>query len=123
MPAAIKHLTVEQGATFRIRLTLKGPDPGDPEVLIPKDITGAEIRMQGRPKKESAVLYFDLDNLLKGGITIEDAPNGVFSVLLTPSQTSEIPKGGEYDIEIDFFGGDTKRLLQGKIDLSKEVTR
>jgi len=63
-PAKLK-LTIYQGATFRKRLTWKGPLPAQ----TPIDLTGCTARMQVRPEVESSTVLLELTTA-NGGITL-----------------------------------------------------
>lgn len=63
-PAKLKF-TIYQGATFRKRLTWKGPLPAQ----TPIDLTGCTARMQVRPEVESPTVLLELTTA-NGGITL-----------------------------------------------------
>lgn len=116
-PAKLK-LTIYQGATFRKRLTWKGPAPS----YTPIDLTGCTARMQVRSEIESpaVLLSFTTEN---GGITLGGA-FGTIDLELGDIASSAVSwDSGVFDIEIVHPGGDVTRVAQGSIGVSPEVTR
>ena len=129
MAAGIYNFTIEQGATFTRIFKYKKSD-GTPINLD----EASEIRMHIREKIND-------NNFITGGsfsyiVTNGTASNNGFSIgsgsgtvtneitLLIPATSTSAYSfnSAVYDIEID-NQGTTTRLLQGKIKLSKEVTR
>lgn len=109
------NITILQGATFQRTVAYKDSE-GDGI-----DLTDAEIRGQLRPTFTSTVaIEFDF--------TVTDAANGVFTWELDAEASAAIPilaKGTQwvYDVEIEFSGGVVKRILQGSVLVSPEVTK
>ena len=122
MAAGVYNFTIEQGATFTRVFKYKQANG------TPIDLSEAtDLRMQIRETMGSTnpVISgsFDLNN----GFTI-NAPEGISEenqiTLLISSSITELYTFDQaiYDIEL-VNQGTTTRLLQGKIKLSKEVTR
>ena len=65
-PAKLK-LTIYQGATFRKRLTWKGPLPAQ----TPIDLTGCTARMQVRPEVESSTVLLELTTANGGMVPVK----------------------------------------------------
>jgi len=85
------------------------------------DLTGFTARMQARLSTFDDATLFDLTTE-NGGITI-DGVNGLVTCSLTASESSLLDfSEGVYDLEI-VSGSDVERLLQGKVKLSREVTK
>lgn len=117
--AGVYHLTgdaaIEQGATFTRTFTWL--DENDD----PYDITGYTARMQIRLKKESPSTIASLTTE-NGGVTITGA-SGIIAVTISASDTAAMDfKTAFYDLEL-INGSTVTRLLEGEVELDKEVTR
>lgn len=107
---------VEQGATFRRRLTLKNDDG----TLI--DLSGYSARMQVRKTGESASPLISLTTE-NGRISI-DGSAGTVTLLLTAIETETLLADAYiYDLELVSPVGDVQRLLEGRFVVSRNVTR
>ena len=120
MAAGIYNFTIEQGATFKRTFRYKDSNGN------PISLSGSLVRMQIRQNVNSDVVIDEFTS------------NNNSFVLTTPAGGSEVNQinleitatetaafnfnNAVYDIEID-SGDEVIRLLQGKIKLSKEVTR
>lgn len=110
-------LTIFQGATFRLTLTLNTQSTG-----VAFDLTGYTARMQARASIDSDATYINLTTE-NGGITI-DGSTGAITLFLSDTQTSQITQiNGVYDLELISGSGDVSRLSMGNVTLSREVTR
>ena len=124
MSAGTFNIVAEQGATYNKLFTLTN-SAGD---LI--DLTGYTARLQVREKYSSETKLLDLTTE-NGGITLGGAA-GTVAVLATATQMAAIsvpdtggtpPKrSAVYDLEL-ISGSTVTRLLQGKFDITREVTR
>lgn len=117
--AAFKlNLKIDQGATFRKLVTWKvGPPPG---TVV--DLTGCAARMHARAKISDADTLLDLTSA-NGGLVMGGTA-GTVEIKLTATQTEAITwSSAVYDLEVEFGNGDVRRLLQGSISVSPEVTR
>jgi len=122
MAAGIYNFTIEQGTTFQRTFKYKNADG------TPKSLTGADdIRMQIRPSVDSTdtpIADFDIDDFTRAipdgdGHSVQNQ----FTLTISATETAAYTFGtAVYDLEIQ-EGGTVIRLLQGKIKLSKEVTR
>ena len=119
-PAKLKF-TIYQGATFRKRLTWKGPLPAQ----TPIDLTGCAARMQVRPEVESSTVLLELTTA-NGGITLGGVA-GTIELYVGATATAAINwEGGVFDLEIIHPGAlpdDVTRIAQGTVSVSPEVTR
>lgn len=115
---AKRKLTIYQGATFRKRLTWKGPLP----VQMPIDLTGCTARMQVRHEVESPTVLLELTTA-NGGITLGGVAGTIELFVSDDASTLFTWTAGAWDLEIEFPGGDVHRLAQGSISVSPEVTR
>jgi hypothetical protein len=122
MAAGQYSFTIEQGATLVKQFTYK--DTSGTVV----DLNGFDVRMQIRSNIGSDTKIADFNNSNSGSLkilpttgssasgTIELNINATSSSLYTFDQAV-------YDLEIESTGGTVTRLLQGRIKLSKNVTR
>ena len=122
MAAGIYNFTIEQGATFQRIFKYKGSDS------VPIDLSSHAIRMQIRESIDSSSPIIDLtetENEINGSvITVGGNDNNEILILITAGATRDMNFGqAVYDLEIEDIDGTVTRLLQGKIKLSKEVTR
>lgn len=112
MSAANYDLVIDQGSSFTIDITIK-------ESGSVKDLTGYSARSQLRSTKaaSSATASFTC--------SIPTPSNGVVKMELSPSTSSGISAGQYfYDLEI-YTSSDAivKRIIEGKVNLTQEVTR
>jgi len=121
MAAGIYNFTIEQGATFTRQFKYKDSDGGS----IP--LTDYEIRMQIRETINSTDPILSLSETVTANGSVFTVGSGdnsnVITLTITALDTTAMSfSNAIYDIEIDNSGTVT-RLLQGKIRLSKEVTK
>jgi hypothetical protein len=126
MAAGRYSFVLEQGATFNIQLDWKDGDNN------PIDLTGYHARMQLRPTVESSEVYLSLSSSLDvsgSGIFLSGSTNdlpltsGSVAIYIS-ADTSENLDFNEayYDLEM-VNGANVTRLIEGKVKLSKNVTR
>lgn len=111
------NLKVNQGATYKH--TIFWVDDND----VPINITGHVCRMQARAKLDapSTLLNLTTEN---GGLIIANALLGEIRIYLSATDTTNINwTSAVYDLEIEAPNGDVTRLIEGKITVTKEVTR
>lgn len=113
MAAAKLNLTIEQGTTFEKRLTWRDKNKR------PVSLTGYTARMQIRPSVAATEVILELSTS-NGRIVI--GASGTIDLKLTPAETSAL-KAGVYDLELTDASGRVTRLIEGKLNLSPEVTR
>ena len=114
--AAEYDITIEQGATFQLTLVWKDQD----DVAV--DLTGYTARMQVRHKynSEEPWLNFTTEN----GAIILGGALGTVEVTGLATLTDDVPaKTGVYDLELVSPTGFVKRLIQGQVTVSPEVTK
>lgn len=121
MKPATLNITIYQGSTFTKSFQWStGTTP------TPVNITGYKIRMQLREKLSSPTPIIECTTE-NGRITITDAVAGKFKVEIAAADTAAmIFKSAVYDIEMVEPGlgpERVKRLIQGSVSLSLEVTR
>ncbi len=119
MPAAKLDLLIEQGATFKHTLYVK---QGSGESATPADLTGYTARMQIRAEVESTAVLIDL-TIANGRIEIT-AAEGRIDITISAVDTAAMDFDvGVYDLELVSGSGEVMRVVQGKVTLSREVTR
>ena len=110
--------TIKQGIKFTKSITWKDSNN------TAYDITGYSAMMQLRKDFDSAVII-ELSTS-NGEITLDEL-NGKVSLLLTDVETAALDEDDfpcVYDLELyDSTGVAVKRLIEGKITLSREATK
>lgn len=115
MTAGIYDIVIEQGATWNPVFTWK--DSAGAAI----NLTGYSARLQIREKVTSSTTLVSLTSA--SGITLGGAA-GTIAPLLTATETAALNFAtGVYDLELVSGSGVVYRLLQGRVKLSKEVTR
>jgi hypothetical protein len=114
--AAKYSYEIEQGATFLPPLITWKDETG-----VAINLTGWTARMQIRPNVSSDTILVSLTTE-NGGITLGGIA-GTIQLTMTADATAALTwADGEYDLEL-VNGAYVKRLLRGKVKVSKEVTR
>ena len=102
---------IEQGTTYQLLLTIT-----DPTVGGVYDLTGASCSAQVREKIDSTT-YTSFSYAI-------DVALGTILLTLTDTQTSAFSFiAGVWDCELTESDGVVTRLLEGTVQISKEVTR
>jgi len=120
MPAARYDFKIEQGATFQRTITWKDSNGN------PIDLTGYKIRLQARINPNDKDPIIDLSTSPEvGGIEIlTPAGNGQFRITMDASDTASLDFAEAlYDLEAEDPDGNVTRLLEGTIELSREITK
>ena len=108
-------IEINQGATFDVTLTYK--DSAGAAI----DLTGYTARMHFRTKKSDASSLFELDTT-NGRITLGGAA-GTIRLLIDAVDTAAFSWAKAlYDLEL-VNGSVVSRILEGKVAVSKEVTK
>ena len=116
MSAGTYDFYIEQGATYQLVVTWKQPDG------TPVDLTGYSARMQFRKTKTSTTVLFS-GTTANGVISLGGAA-GTVSITIPATSTDDFTFGcGVYDLELESAGGIVTRLIEGDVEVSKEVTR
>jgi hypothetical protein len=126
MAAGRYSFVLEQGATFNIQLDWTDGN-GDPI-----DLTGYHARMQLRPTVESSDVILSLSSSLDvsgSGIFLRGSTNdlpltsGSIGIYIAADTSQNLDfNEAYYDLEI-VSGATVTRLVEGKVKLSKNVTR
>ena len=123
MSAGTVNITIEQGATFQYVLTWKEYDSTNPPTYEgdPIDLSGYTARAQIRKRLKSEEVMIELTTE-NGRITLGGAL-GTISLFIDAEDTEALNfNSGVWDLEME-VSGIVKRLVQGTVTLSKEVTR
>lgn len=113
--ATVKHLTIDQGTTYSLSITVSGANAN------PLDLTGYTLRAQMR-KSYGATSYTAFTVTAAA-----DPTTGELTISLTAVQTSAL-KAGRYVYDIEIVspvvdGSEVTRVLEGIITVTPEVTR
>ena len=124
MAAGKYNFIIQQGSTFK-RLIQYTDSNGEPI-----DLTDYSARMQIRPSVDSETVYVNLtDTIDADGSGILITPkSGTLEITLSAASSSKLSFNGDavYDLEIYSGSGNSvyvARILEGRVKLSKEVTR
>lgn len=121
MPAGKYSFTIEQGTTHEFTVIKK--DSNNSAV----NLTGYSARMQIRPDFAdlSSTIYTTVSSSIAGdgtGLYINPV-SGSISVLISAQVTEDFNfDTGVYDLEL-YSGSVVERLLEGRVKISREVTR
>lgn len=116
MSAGIYDIYIEQGATYNQPLVWK--DSSGTAV----NVTGYTARMQIRKTVDATTIILTLTTE-NGRITVGGA-NGLITLLVSAADTAALTSFcGVYDLEVISPTGVVTRLLEGQVEISKEVTR
>jgi hypothetical protein len=128
MSAGKYSFTIEQGATLDFELAYKDSDNN------PIDLTGYQGRMQIRPSVGSDTVYITLSSSLEpdgtglnfsGSDGLNSLISGTIGIFISANSSSQLDFGeAVYDLELA-TGSEfpiVTRLLEGQIQLSKNVT-
>jgi hypothetical protein len=129
MSAGRYSFTIEQGATFQLELQYKDSNQ------TPVNLTGYSGRMQIRPTVDSTTVYLTLSSSLNadgtglsfsGSSGTKPPSSGSIGIYIASCTSSLLNfTSAYYDLEI-YSGSNcpyTVRLIEGQVQLSKEVTR
>lgn len=117
MPALIKKIIIEQGATWSYVVTRPLDANGNYHAF-----DNCVVRMQARPALLSAELLFELTTG-NGGIVVPGAGATYATCTLSAEATRQLDfNAGVYDVECELPGGVVERIRQGKVILKREVT-
>jgi hypothetical protein len=126
MAAGKYSFVIEQGATTNFQINWNN------ESGSAIDLSGYHARMQIRPNIESSDIFLSLSSSLKSdntGINLSGSnfvtplASGSIGVYISAVSSSALNFGEAfYDLEL-VKGNEVTRLLEGKVKLSKNVTR
>ena len=113
MAAGTYNFTVEQGTTFKRSLTLQ-------ENGSAMNLTGYSVASQMRSTHDSSTVVGTF------ACSLSNATGGIIQMGMASGATTNIEEGiYVYDVEITSSsgGGTVKRILQGTVTVTPEVTR
>lgn len=119
MAAGKLDLFIEQGATFKHTLFVK---QGEGESAPAADLTGCAARMQIRESVDAAAPIIELSTT-NGRLSITPLAGRIDMVIAATDTAAMNFETGVHDVELITAGGEVTRLVQGKVKLSREVTR
>jgi hypothetical protein len=109
------NIPIEQGSNFDLSLVYEDENG-------PVDLAGFTAQMQVRPTKQSSTVLFELTTE-SGGIRLNDSP-GEVRLLKSAEETAALSFAfAFYDIKLFDSLGESDRLLEGFVTLSRGVTR
>jgi hypothetical protein len=130
MAAGKYSFTIEQGATVNFEIAYKDSNGN------PVNLTGYQARMQLRPEPGSDIVYLTLSSSLdacgtglnmSGSSGLNPPTSGTIGIYISAASSSQLNFDlASYDLEIASGNGNcyvASRLLEGKVKLSKEVTK
>lgn len=113
---AIYDITIYQGSDYNLSFTWKD------STNTPISLTNYTAAMQCRATKDAPGTIFSLTEL--SGITLEPSGTGTVSIDISAAATGAFSfKEAFYDLELTDPTSKVKRLMEGKVYLSKQVTR
>lgn len=121
MSAGIYDLNVEQGATYTRVFTWTTGTTGCSGTMTPVDLTGYSSKMQIRSNATSPTVLFEASTA-NGKIVLGGTLGTITLTIPAADSASWTFLTGVYDLELS-IGMDVTRLLQGKVAVSREVTR
>lgn len=129
MQAGVYNFVIEQGATFELNIQYLD------SAGIPIDLTGYTGRMQLRPSPSSNTVYLTLSSSLNpdgtglnfsGVHNLLPATSGTIGIVISSCTSSALNFNQAY-YDLELYSGSscpyTIRLIQGRAQLSPEVTR
>lgn len=106
-------ITIVQGETLRLRVSLRDKRTG-----APIDLTGASISSQVRRTYTAAAALASLT------VEPEDLAGGLFYLTLDEAGSDAIPAGRHvFDARVEFAGGTVKKRPRGQLLVLPGVTR
>ena len=115
--SATADLTIGQGETWSQVLVYK---TGSPATAV--NLTGYTARMQARSAYSSHTVVVELTTT-NGRIAL-GTTNGQITLSLSATETAALAAGRYvYDLELVSAGGVVKRLVEGTLTITPEVTR
>jgi hypothetical protein len=117
MNVANYPITIHQGATYTLTLTWR-------ENGNPVDLTNWSARMQVRRRHKDETAWISLTSAPGGGIVL-GGPAGTISIRIEAAATAALPapQTGVYDLELEHTDGTVRRILEGIVRVTPEVTR
>lgn len=120
MAAAKYDLTVESGATFHVQLTYREPSPdGGVTKGAPINVTGGRAALIADASGDQPAMEFASDDPTPAYVALGGVA-GTITIKLPPSVTNTFTAARtRYVLNFTDAAGDTHRLLQGRLLLSR----
>lgn len=113
MPAANYEMNIEQGVDFELPLVFSNGG-------VPMNLVGYSFRMQIRDY-EGVVIF---DGSTSNGKLLLNTSNSTLTINISSAETSSFNfEFAKYDLEMVTPTSKVTRIIQGEVNLSKEVTR
>ena len=111
MAAGVYNISIEQGSTWSLRLSI------DSEAGIDKDLTGYTVA------SKIGKSYYDPDPVSMSTAWVLQI-EGIFKISLSATQTAALDAAHEYvyDVEITDSTGVVTRMIQGRATVSPGIT-
>lgn len=131
MPAGKYNFTIEQGSTFTLNVQYLDSNG------VPVDLTDYHGKMQLRPSKESDTVYLTLSSSLNpdgtglnfsGSNGITPPTSGSIGIYISAATSSLLTFDSQAYYDLEIYSGPANalyavRLIEGQVQVSKEVTR
>ena len=111
MAAGVYNISIEQGSTWSLRLSI------DSEAGVDKDLTGYTVA------SKIGKSYYDPDPIPMSTAWVVQV-EGIFNISLSATQTNALDAAHEYiyDVEITDAFGVVTRMIQGRASISPSIT-
>jgi hypothetical protein len=112
MSAGKHNITIDQGATFELTVTVKSG--------------GSALNLSSYSGRSSMRLTQEGSQIAAFTVAVTDASNGVLKMSLTPTETNAITAGRYlYDLEIFITSDESivNRLIEGHVEVKRGITR
>lgn len=126
MPAANYPITIEQGATYELPVTLEQPTSDLDPTPIPMDLTGFTALSQIRLEYADPVplATFTIGFLPNMSTTGSQSSSGSLVLSLTREQTALLPPINTAVYDLVLFQGNTEiRIMEGTVNIKPGVSR
>ena len=123
------NITIDKGSKFELLVEWTQPDLNDPDVEVPKDLTGWSARAQVRERHDSAdppLLDFQSGAATTDPHIVLGDVEGTIKLVCPAAASAAITQlNGVWDLELTDPADATNpvRLLEGAVQFSPEVTR
>ena len=114
MSSGKHNLNIEQGASFSVQFTWKDGEHN------PIDLTDYSAKLQIRASKEATAIIHEADD--SDGLVLGGEAGTILFTIPTADTTDFTFDNAVYDLELT-LNGETTRLIEGRVFLSKEVTK
>lgn len=118
MVAGVYDIYIEQGATYDLIVTWND------DLDEPYDLTDCVARMQIRQAYGTPILVSITTTSTSSGLITLGGVLGTITIKITDTATDTLTgTSALYDLEVQFDNDDVKRVLQGAVTISPNITR